>query len=73
MDFSLTDEQQLIGNARRFVQSEIVPFEDHLDPDAGALDPKTTTSCRQDKEHGLLRFRHSGGIRRPGLGYNNSR
>ena len=37
MDFSLTDEQQLIvETTRRFVQSEIVPLEDHLDPDAGA-------------------------------------
>ena len=41
MDFSLTDEQQLIvETTRRFVQSEIVPLEDHLDPDAGALDPQ---------------------------------
>ena len=40
MDFSLTEEQQLIvETTRRFVQSEIVPLEDDLDPDAGALKP----------------------------------
>ncbi|MDP7067161.1 MAG: acyl-CoA dehydrogenase family protein, partial [Acidimicrobiales bacterium] len=40
MDFSLTEEQQLIvETTRRFVQSEIVPLEDDLDPDGGALKP----------------------------------
>ena len=40
MDFSLNEEQQLIvETTRRFVQSEILPLEDQLDPDAGSLDP----------------------------------
>ena len=40
MDFSLNEEQQLIvDTTRRFVQSEIIPLEDHLDPDAGSLEP----------------------------------
>ena len=40
MDFSLNEEQQLIvETTRRFVQSEILPLEDELDPDAGSLDP----------------------------------
>ncbi|MGB5758153.1 MAG: acyl-CoA dehydrogenase family protein [Acidimicrobiales bacterium] len=40
MDFTLSDEQQLIvDTVRRFVQTEIVPLEADLDPDAGALDP----------------------------------
>ena len=38
MDFSLNEEQQLIvETTRRFVQSEILPLEDQLDPDAGSL------------------------------------
>ncbi len=40
MDFTLSDEQQLIvDTVRRFVQTEIAPLEADLDPDAGALDP----------------------------------
>ena len=38
MDFTLTEEQQMIvDTTRRFVQSEIVPLEEELDPDAGSL------------------------------------
>ena len=41
MDFSLTEEQQMIvDTTRRFVQSEIVPLEDELDPDAGSVAPE---------------------------------
>ncbi|MEM9652047.1 MAG: acyl-CoA dehydrogenase family protein [Actinomycetota bacterium] len=41
MDFTLTAEQQLIvDTVRRFVQTEIVPLEADLDPDAGALAPE---------------------------------
>ena len=40
MDYRLSEEQQLIvDTTRRFVQSEIVPLEDELDPDAGSLLP----------------------------------
>ncbi len=40
MDFTLTDEQQLIvDTVRRFVAEEVVPLEADLDPDAGELDP----------------------------------
>ena len=40
MDFSPTDEQQLIvETVRRFVADEIVPLEADLDPDAGELKP----------------------------------
>jgi alkylation response protein AidB-like acyl-CoA dehydrogenase len=40
MDFTLSDEQELIvDTVRRFVRDEIVPLEAELDPDAGALDP----------------------------------
>lgn len=40
MDFTLTDEQQLIvDTVRRFVADEIVPLEADLDPDAGDLHP----------------------------------
>ncbi|MCZ6619887.1 MAG: acyl-CoA dehydrogenase family protein, partial [Gammaproteobacteria bacterium] len=38
MDFSLTEEQEMIvGMVRRFVREEIVPLELDLDPDADAL------------------------------------
>lgn len=41
MDFTLTDEQELIvGTVRRFVREEIEPLEADLDPDAGALPPE---------------------------------
>ena len=40
MNFDLTDEQQMIvDTTRKFVESEIVPAEEHLDPDAGSLEP----------------------------------
>ena len=40
MDYRLSEEQQLIvDTTRRFVESEIVPLEDELDPDAGSLLP----------------------------------
>jgi alkylation response protein AidB-like acyl-CoA dehydrogenase len=40
MDFTLSDEQELIvETVRRFVRDEIVPLEAELDPDAGELDP----------------------------------
>ena len=40
MDFTLSDEQQLIvDTVRRFVAEEIVPLEADLDPDAGDLHP----------------------------------
>ncbi len=40
MDFTLSDEQQLIvDTVRRFVVEEIVPLEADLDPDAGELHP----------------------------------
>ncbi len=43
MDFSLSDEQQLIvESVRRFVAEEIVPLEADLDPDAGELAPQDT-------------------------------
>ncbi len=41
MDYTLSDEQQLIvDTVRRFVTEEIVPLEADLDPDAGALHPE---------------------------------
>jgi alkylation response protein AidB-like acyl-CoA dehydrogenase len=40
MNFDLTDEQQMIvDTTRKFVESEIVPAEENLDPDAGSLEP----------------------------------
>ncbi|HAN08880.1 MAG TPA: cyclohexanecarboxyl-CoA dehydrogenase [Acidimicrobiaceae bacterium] len=40
MNFDLTDEQQMIvDTTRKFVESEIVPAEEDLDPDAGSLEP----------------------------------
>jgi len=40
MDFTLSDEQQMIvDTTRRFVENEIAPLELELDPDAGALAP----------------------------------
>ena len=40
MDYTLSSEQQMIvDTVRRFVQTEIVPLEADLDPDAGALSP----------------------------------
>ncbi len=43
MDFSLSDEQQLIvESVRRFVAEEIIPLEADLDPDAGELAPQDT-------------------------------
>ncbi|MEL6981332.1 MAG: acyl-CoA dehydrogenase family protein [Actinomycetota bacterium] len=40
MDYTLSDEQQLIvDTVRRFVAEEIVPLEADLDPDAGELKP----------------------------------
>ena len=40
MDFTLTDEQQMIvDTTRRFVENEIAPLELDLDPDAGSLEP----------------------------------
>ena len=39
MDLSLTAEQELIiGMVRRFVREEILPLEQHLDPDADELE-----------------------------------
>ncbi len=41
MDYTLSSEQQMIvDTVRRFVQTEIVPLEADLDPDAGALAPE---------------------------------
>ncbi|MEM9566397.1 MAG: acyl-CoA dehydrogenase family protein [Actinomycetota bacterium] len=41
MDFTLSDEQQLIvDTVRRFVAEEILPLEADLDPDAGELHPE---------------------------------
>ena len=38
MDLALSEEQQLIVNmVRQFVREEIVPLEEHLDPDADEL------------------------------------
>ena len=58
MDFSLNEEQQMIvDTTRRFVQSEIVPLEDELDPDAGSLAPddqdRLTTMTRSMGFYGL--------------------
>ena len=40
MNFDLTDEQQMIvDTTRKFVESEIVPAEEDLDPDAGSMEP----------------------------------
>ena len=40
MDLALTEEQQLIVTmVRQFVREEIVPLEEHLDPDADELPP----------------------------------
>lgn len=41
MNFDLTDEQQMIvDTTRKFVESEIVPAEEDLDPDAGSMEPR---------------------------------
>lgn len=41
MDLSLTEEQELlIATVRRFVREEILPLEQHLDPDADELEPE---------------------------------
>jgi acyl-CoA dehydrogenase len=41
LDLALTDEQRMIvDQVRRFVREEIVPLEDHLDPDADELAPQ---------------------------------
>lgn len=41
MDLSLSEEQQLlVTTVRRFVRDEIVPLEQHLDPDADELEPE---------------------------------
>jgi len=41
MDLSLSEEQQLlVATVRRFVRDEIVPLEQHLDPDADELEPE---------------------------------
>lgn len=41
MDLALSEEQQMIVNmVRQFVREEIIPLEEHLDPDADELPPE---------------------------------
>ena len=48
MDFSMSDEQALIvETVRRFVESEIIPLEADLDPDAGELEPDDAARLTQ--------------------------
>ncbi|MDE0319803.1 MAG: acyl-CoA dehydrogenase family protein, partial [Acidimicrobiaceae bacterium] len=48
MDFSMSDEQALIvETVRRFVESEIIPLEADLDPDAGELEPDDAARLMQ--------------------------
>ena len=45
MDLALSEEQKMIVEmVRQFVREEIVPLEEHLDPDADELPPGTTTA-----------------------------
>ena len=55
MDLSLTAEQELIiGMVRRFVREEILPLEQHLDPDADELEePDRLRLIEKTKEMGL--------------------
>jgi len=48
VDFSMSDEQALIvETVRRFVESEIIPLEADLDPDAGELEPDDAARLMQ--------------------------
>ena len=55
MDLNLTAEQELIiGMVRRFVREEILPLEQHLDPDADELEEQDRLRLiEKTKEMGL--------------------
>ena len=54
MDLNLTAEQELIiGMVRRFVREEILPLEQHLDPDADELEEQDRLRLIETKEMGL--------------------
>ena len=69
MDFTLSDEQQMIvETVRRFVQTEIVPLETDLDPDAGALNPDDQLRLvEKTKEMGFYGFDIPAEFGGPGL------
>ncbi len=69
MDFTLSAEQQMIvETVRRFVQTEIVPLEAELDPDAGALHPDDTERLiAKTKEMGFYGYDIPAEFGGPGL------
>lgn len=69
MDFTLSDEQQLIvDTVRRFVTDEIVPLEADLDPDAGDLHPDDQARLvAKTKEMGFYGFDIPAEFGGPGL------